>query len=151
MSARTLGIALVAHDRMKPMLAEWTAEHHERLARHRLFATGTTGETIRERLPDLEITCLASGSLGGDLQIGAKLVDGEIDMLVFFVDPLTPQPHDVDVKALIRIATLYDVPMACNRATAETLIAAPWIEQPEKLEQVQQPLTRLDAVIAGKT
>lgn len=122
-----IGIALVAHDRLKTELADWAADHRETLGRCRLYATGTTGGVLMTRCPDLAIERLESGPLGGDLQIGALLVEGRVDMLVFFVDPLTPQPHDVDVKALIRIATLYGAPLACNRATADALIASPWL------------------------
>ncbi|MEO1199144.1 MAG: methylglyoxal synthase [Pseudomonadota bacterium] len=122
-----LGIAMVAHDRMKPALADWASGYAEMLARHRLFATGTTGGLLSDTMPDLSITAFESGPLGGDLQIGAKVVDGEIDVLIFFVDPLTPQPHDVDVKALIRIATLYGTPLACNAASADALMSTPWM------------------------
>lgn len=133
MKDNRLGIAMVAHDRMKSVLADWVSTSATALAPHRLYATGTTGRVLREHIPDLDLTLLESGPLGGDLQIGAKVVDGEIDVLIFFVDPLTPQPHDVDVKALIRIATLYGTPMACNRATAEALIHAPWFTDPKLL------------------
>jgi methylglyoxal synthase len=135
----TLGIALIAHDRMKPALADWAAKHAGRLGRHRLFATGTTGGTVLDRVPDLAIRRVKSGPLGGDLQIGARLADGEIDVVVFFVDALTPQPHDVDVKALIRIATLYDVPMAVSPATADALMTAPWIDDPTQLPARTEP------------
>lgn len=134
-----LRIALIAHDQMKRTLADWVWEHRERLRKHRLIATGTTGRILLKRMPDLSIEPLASGPLGGDLQIGAKIVEGEIDILLFFVDPLAPQPHDVDVKALMRIAILQGVPMALNPATAEAIIAAPYIDAPEKLKKTPVP------------
>mgnify|MGYP006421665431 CR=1 FL=1 len=136
-----LGIALIAHDRMKPALADWVATNRTRLAVHRLYATGTTGATIRARVPDLGVTCFDSGPKGGDLQIGARIVEGEIEVLVFFVDPLTPQPHDVDVKALIRVATLYDVPMAVSHATADAFTTAPWFDDPALLRAGQDTAT----------
>ncbi len=115
-------IALIAHDQKKAEMADFAARHVEILQRHRLVATGTTGGRILEVCPDLNLTRLKSGPLGGDQQIGALIATGEISVLIFFTDPLTPLPHDVDVKALTRLATVYDVPMALNRATAELLI-----------------------------
>ncbi len=115
-------IALIAHDQKKAEMADFAARHVEILRNHRLVATGTTGGRILEVCPDLNLTRLKSGPLGGDQQIGALIATGEISMLIFFTDPLTPLPHDVDVKALTRLATVYDVPMALNRATAELLI-----------------------------
>lgn len=121
--SQTLSIGLVAHDARKAMLVDWSARHHAVLARHRLFATGTTGARILERLPALDLTRLKSGPLGGDLQLGAMIAEGRLDGLIFFVDPLSPQPHDVDIKALIRMATLADIPLACNQATADLIVA----------------------------
>jgi methylglyoxal synthase len=115
-------IALIAHDQKKAEMADFAARHADVLQRHRLVATGTTGGRILEVCPDLNLTRLKSGPLGGDQQIGALIATGEISVLIFFTDPLTPLPHDVDVKALTRLATVYDVPMALNRATAELLI-----------------------------
>lgn len=115
-------IALIAHDQKKAEMADFAARHVEILQHHRLVATGTTGGRILEVCPDLNLTRLKSGPLGGDQQIGALIATGEISVLIFFTDPLTPLPHDVDVKALTRLATVYDVPMALNRATAELLI-----------------------------
>ena len=117
-----LRIALVAHDARKPMLAEWVAAHASFLARHALVATGTTGRVLTEAVPGLAIDCVRSGPLGGDQQIGAMIATGEVQMLIFFVDPLTAMPHDVDVKALMRLAIVYDIPMALNLATAGQLI-----------------------------
>ena len=118
-----LAIGLVAHDDKKAALVEWSMAHRDFLSRHRLYATGTTGGRILAALPDLELTRLKSGPLGGDQHLGALLAEGLLDMLVFFVDPLSPQPHDVDVKALIRMATLADIPFACNPATADLIVA----------------------------
>ncbi len=115
-------IALIAHDMKKDGMAEFAANHQERLSKFRLVATGTTGGRILEACPGLEVTRLKSGPLGGDQQIGAMIATGEVQMLLFFTDPLTALPHDVDVKALTRLATVYDIPMALNRATAEYLI-----------------------------
>ncbi|SOC83537.1 methylglyoxal synthase [Ensifer adhaerens] len=115
-------IALIAHDQKKAEMADFAARHADILKSHRLVATGTTGGRVLEVCPDLNLTRLKSGPLGGDQQIGALIATGEISVLIFFTDPLTPLPHDVDVKALTRLATVYDVPMALNRATAELLI-----------------------------
>jgi methylglyoxal synthase len=120
---RTLTLALVAHDAKKDDMADFVADHQGRIARFALFATGTTGGRVMERCPDLAVTRLKSGPLGGDQQIGAMIAERKVDVLVFFVDPLSPHPHDVDVKALMRLALVYDIPMALNRATAERLIA----------------------------
>lgn len=115
-------IALIAHDQKKDDLAEFARKNESALARSRIVATGTTGGRVLEACPGLDVTRLKSGPLGGDQQIGALIATGEVDLLIFFVDPLTAMPHDVDVKALMRLATVYDIPMALNRATAEQLI-----------------------------
>ncbi len=117
-------IALIAHDRRKPDLLDWVAYNRDVLAQHQLYATGTTGAMVAERT-GLPVTRFRSGPLGGDQQVGARISEGEIDILVFFWDPLEPQPHDPDVKALLRLAVLYNIPTACNRATADFLVAAP--------------------------
>ncbi len=117
-------LALIAHDRRKPDLLDWVAYNRPVLVEHELFATGTTGALVAERT-GLPVTCFRSGPLGGDQQVGARISEGEIDVLVFFWDPLEPQPHDPDVKALLRLAVLYNIPTACNRATADFLVAAP--------------------------
>lgn len=119
---RRLRIALVAHDAKKPELADWAAEHEAFLSPHDLVATGTTGRTLMQRLPGLAIERLKSGPLGGDQQIGARIVEGALDLLVFFWDPLTAQPHEPDVRALLRIAQVYDIPVACSRATATLIV-----------------------------
>ena len=115
-------IALIAHDQKKDDMADFAGRHQSVLARWRIVATGTTGGRIQAACPHLDVTRLKSGPLGGDQQIGAMIATGEVDMLIFFVDPLTSMPHDVDVKALMRLATVYDIPMALNRATAEILM-----------------------------
>ena len=118
-------LALVAHDRMKPALAGWAARHAGDLAPHAIVSTATTGATIRAECPDLAIRLVKSGPLGGDQQIGARIAEGEIDFILFFWDPLEPQPHDPDVKALLRIAVVWNVPVACNRASADFMISSP--------------------------
>jgi len=127
-----LTIALVAHDQKKDDMVAFARRHTELLSRCRLVATGTTGGRITEALPTLDLTRLRSGPLGGDQQIGAMIAEGGIDALVFFVDPLTPMPHDVDVKALMRLAIVYDIPMALNGATAEILLNALLAQHTEK-------------------
>jgi methylglyoxal synthase len=119
-------IALIAHDSRKEDLLEWVAYNAPVLRAHRLFATGTSGALIEERC-GLEVTRFKSGPLGGDQQVGAKIAEGELDLLVFFWDPLQPHPHDADVRALLRIAVLYNVPTACNRATADFVVASPLV------------------------
>ena len=122
MTKPTLTLALVAHDAKKEEMASFVANHVDAFSRYTLFATGTTGGRIMERCPVLSVTRLKSGPLGGDQQIGAMIAEQRVDGLFFFVDPLSPHPHDVDVKALMRLALVYDIPMALNRATAERLI-----------------------------
>ena len=122
-------IALIAHDNKKPELIAWCQENREILSRHFLCGTGTTARMITQqtRLP---VRGYNSGPLGGDQQIGARIVDGRIDVVIFFSDPLTAQPHDPDVKALLRIAQVYDIPIANNRATADFIIKSPLMEKP---------------------
>ena len=115
-------IALIAHDEKKDDLVAFAGAHRGFLRNCDLVATGTTGARIAEAWPELTLRRMKSGPLGGDQQIGALIAEGQVDALIFFVDPLTPMPHDVDVKALMRLATVYDIPMALNRATAEILI-----------------------------
>lgn len=120
-------IALVAHDNKKWDLVQWAKFNRDLLAHHRVFATGTTGVILEKEL-NFKITKLQSGPLGGDQQIGAKIVDDLIDFLIFFWDPLEPQPHDPDVKALLRMAVVWNIPIACNRATADFMISSPLMD-----------------------
>lgn len=122
-------IGLVAHDGRKDDLIAWAKTHRETLAAHALVATGTTGGKIRDAT-GLDIECLKSGPLGGDAQLGARIAEGELDILIFFTDSLSAMPHDVDVKALNRLATLYNVVLASNRATADFVIGSPLLSAP---------------------
>jgi methylglyoxal synthase len=116
-------IALVAHDNKKADLVAWAKFNKTLLAHHKIYATGTTGTIIEKEL-GLRVHKLQSGPLGGDQQVGAKIVDNEIDFLIFFWDPLEPQPHDPDVKALLRMAIVWNIPIACNRASADFMISS---------------------------
>ncbi len=120
-------IGLVAHDNKKADLIEWVKFNRQMLVRHDLVATGTTGMLLEEEL-GVGIHKLQSGPLGGDQQLGGLIADGEIDFLVFFWDPLEPQPHDPDVKALLRIAVVWNIPIACDRASADFMISSPLME-----------------------
>jgi methylglyoxal synthase len=117
-------IALVAHDNKKKNLLEWAKYNRDTLSNHILYATGTTGRLLQKEL-DIEVNKFLSGPLGGDQQIGAKIAELGIDIVIFFWDPLEPQPHDVDIKALLRIAVVYNVPIACNRASADFIVSSP--------------------------
>src|SRR5688572_26038956 len=117
-------LALIAHDNCKADLLDWARYNRGTLAGHELFATGTTGALMESEL-GLQVTCFLSGPLGGDQQVGAAIVEGRLDFVIFFWDPLEPHPHDVDVKALLRIAVVYNIPIACNRATADFMLSSP--------------------------
>ena len=121
-------IALIAHDNKKAELIEWCRQHKDVLARHFLCGTGTTARMITQQT-DLPVRGYNSGPLGGDQQIGAKVVEGQVDFIIFFSDPLTAQPHDPDVKALLRIAQVYDIPIANNKATADFMITSPLMDE----------------------
>jgi methylglyoxal synthase len=119
-------IALIAHDARKPELLDWARVNRAGLERHELFGTGSTGQMLNTQL-ELPVTCFLSGPMGGDQQIGAGIAEGRLDFVIFFWDPLETQPHDVDVKALLRIAVVYNCPIACNRATADFMLSSPML------------------------
>jgi len=121
-------IGLVAHDNKKRDLLEWARYNKQTLAKHKLYATGTTGKILEQEL-GLSVTKLQSGPLGGDQEVGARIANSEIDFLIFFWDPLEPHPHDPDVKALLRLAVVWNIPIACNRATADFMISSPLMEE----------------------
>jgi len=140
--ARSKRIALIAHDNRKQDLLDWAGYNRETLADHELYATGTTGGLLSEEL-SLDVNRFLSGPLGGDQQVGAAVAEGRIDCVIFFWDPLEPHPHDVDVKALLRIAVVYNVPIACNRATADFILSSPLLA--EKYPRASQPLEAAEA------
>lgn len=117
-------IAMVAHDNKKKELIEWAIYNKTALARHRLYGTGTTGKLLEEAL-DQSVTRYLSGPLGGDQQIGARIAEGKIDVLIFFWDPMEAQPHDPDIKALLRLGVVWNIPIACDRATADFMLTSP--------------------------
>lgn len=119
----TKTLALVAHDNMKTALSDWAWQHRDTLSQHSLMATGTTGYVLENRL-DVGVDKLVSGPLGGDQQIGSRIAEGKVDMLIFFWDPFEPMPHDPDVKALLRIAAVWNIPVACNAASADFLLSS---------------------------
>ncbi|MCG6656543.1 methylglyoxal synthase [Halomonas campisalis] len=121
-------IALIAHDGKKEELLEWAGRWRETLASHELIGTGTTAGRVAKTLT-LQVEGLLSGPLGGDQQIGARIAEQQLDLLIFFWDPFAPQPHDPDVKALLRLAALWNVPVACNAASADFLLSSPWLAE----------------------
>lgn len=147
---RVKNMALVAHDNRKKDLVEWVEWNYEELLHHNLICTGTTGSLLEETLhrkrvseeggeANKAIRKLRSGPLGGDQQLGAMITEGDIDVLIFFWDPMEPQPHDVDVKALLRIAVLYNIPTACNRSTADFMISSELMDR--EYERIQKDYT----------
>ena len=126
-------IALVAHDHKKDDLVNWANKHRALLSSHKLIATGTTGRIIEEAL-QVEVQKLMSGPLGGDQQLGSLIAQGEIDIIIFFWDPMEAQPHDSDVKALLRIGVVWNIPMACDPATADFMISSPYMQSEYTVE-----------------
>ncbi|MFC4270553.1 methylglyoxal synthase [Sneathiella chungangensis] len=132
MAETCLNIGLVAHDAMKATLLDWVTRNKSILEKHRFCATGTTWKVLTDIHRDMKIERLKSGPMGGDQQLGARICEGKLDVLIFFQDPMTAQPHDVDVKALVRMSTLYDIPLACNPATADLIITNPAFAHPAR-------------------
>lgn len=128
-------IVLIAHDNKKDEMIQWCKTNKEVLSKHNLAGTGTTSKLIKKHL-DLDVKSFESGPLGGDVQIGAAIVDGQIDLVIFFWDPLSAQPHDPDVRALLRVATLYDIPMANSLSTADFLISSEYFNKEYKKQNI---------------
>ncbi|MFI5132266.1 MAG: methylglyoxal synthase [Chitinophagales bacterium] len=132
MQTRTLSsrkdIVLVAHDNKKNELIEWAFYNRSTLSKHKLYATGTTGIMLEKAL-DQPVTKFLSGPLGGDQQVGAQIAEGKLDVMIFFLDPMEAQPHDPDIKALLRVAAIWNIPVACNRATADFILTSPLLNE----------------------
>jgi methylglyoxal synthase len=143
-------IALVAHDNKKGDLLEWAQYHRDLLANHELLATGTTGTLLEEAL-QIPVVKLRSGPLGGDQQVGARIAEGTVDLVIFFWDPLQPQPHDPDVEALLRIAVVWNIPVACNRASADYMISSPLLTSAYERQMPENEGYRNRWVDAGDT
>jgi methylglyoxal synthase len=141
-------IALVAHDNKKADLLEWARYNRELLASHELLATGTTGTLLEEALA-VPLVKLQSGPLGGDQQVGARIAEGTVDLVIFFWDPLQPQPHDPDVKALLRIAVVWNIPVACNRASADFMISSPLLTSAYERQMPEYGAYRKRAIAAS--
>ncbi|MCQ4321308.1 methylglyoxal synthase [Stutzerimonas stutzeri] len=141
-------IALVAHDHCKERLLDWADRQKPQLEKHELLATGTTGLLLGRRL-GLPIECMISGPLGGDQQIGARIAERRIDMLVFFWDPFEPQPHDPDVKALLRVAAVWNIPLAANESSADYLLSSPLLGQAHTLSIPNYASYQADRQTAG--
>lgn len=139
-------IAMVAHDHKKPELINWAVKNKAILARHELVATGTTGRLLEEAM-DMPVRQMLSGPLGGDQQMGAMIASGTIDMMIFFWDPMEAQPHDSDVKALLRLGVVWNIPMACCEATADFILTSPYMAGeyvatiPDYSDYLQRPIT----------
>ncbi|MFD2166449.1 methylglyoxal synthase [Thalassotalea euphylliae] len=144
-SNKIKSIALVAHDNMKANLIDWCKKYQDKLNQHKLYATGTTGALIQQKT-GLAIEALISGPLGGDQQIGALITEQSIDMLIFFWDPLEAQPHDPDVKALLRLAAVWNIPVACNQASADLLINSSLFDQ-----SYERSIPDYDSYLAKRT
>lgn len=142
---KTKSVALVAHDNMKPNLIDWCLKYKSTLEQHKLFATGTTGSLLKQKA-QLNVQALISGPLGGDQQIGALITEQKIDVLIFFWDPLEAQPHDPDVKALLRLAAVWNIPVACNQASADLLITSTLFNQ-----DFERSIPDYDSYIAART
>jgi len=141
--SRRKRVALIAHDNRKADMLDWARFNRGTLEGHELFATGTTGQLLSDEL-GLFVTRFLSGPLGGDQQVGAAIAEGRLDFVIFFWDPLEPQPHDVDVKALLRIAVVYNTPIACNRATADFVLSSPLMTE----EYERLPVDRVSLPVA---
>lgn len=140
-------VALIAHDNRKLDLLDWVRFNRETLARHELYATGTTGGLVEQQL-GLRVQCFLSGPLGGDQQVGAGIAEGRLDVVIFFWDALQTQPHDVDVKALLRIAVVHNCPIACNRATADFLLSSPLMRESYEQMDVADPVSSEEPAVA---